>query len=104
MSGIVLPKGSVPFPRESIPWTDHLADVTSKDPIAHFLAQFRWDVLFEFDGEIGDAAARVEGAVREDAVRGASFDAAATCAALVCDERRVWLEHKVEQDLREQEV
>src|SRR5512134_671798 len=71
----VVSKSRIPLSCESIPRADHLANVTSKNPTADFFPQFGWDIVFEFDGEIGDAAARVDRAVRKDAIRGAGFDA-----------------------------
>ena len=76
LSRVVLSESGIPFPGESIPRADHLADVASEHPIANLLAQFDRNFVFQFDSEIGNAAGRVDGAVREDTVGGAGFDAA----------------------------
>ena len=75
-----------------------LTGVTSENPILHKRAQFFGNVVFEFDGEVGDAAARVEGAIGEDALRGAGFEAACAGAAVVGDEAVIGFEFDAEQD------
>lgn len=100
----VIRKSGIPFRRESIPWADHLADVASKNPIAYFFAQFNRDVVFEFDGEIGDAARRVECAVWQNAIGGAGGDATRACAAMVGDEWRIGLEFEVEKNFGDEKI
>ena len=101
---IFISKNRVTLSRESIPRAYHLADITSKNPVADFFAQLGWDVIFEFNGEIGDAAARVNRTVREDAIRGAGFDTTSAGAAVIGDEGRIRFKGKIEKDFGEYEV
>src|SRR5512145_3229534 len=61
---------------KSIPRADSLTDVTSENPISNLVTQFDRNILLEFDGEIRDATAGVDGAVWKDAICGAGFDTA----------------------------
>src|SRR6266498_469004 len=89
---------------ESIPRADHLTDVAAKDPIAHFVTQFSRDVLFEFDGEIGDTTACVNGTVWKNTIGWAGFNAACTRAAVIGDERWVRFEFEIEENFGEQKI
>jgi hypothetical protein len=89
---------------EPVPWADHLADVASESPIPHLIAEFNRNVIFEFDGEIRDAACRVECSVWQDAISGAGLDAACACAAMVGDERQIRFEFEIEQDFRYKKI
>jgi hypothetical protein len=80
-----------------------LADVASEDPVLHVRAQVFGNVAFVFDGEEGDAAARVEGAVGEDALGGAGVDAAGAGAAVIGGEGFVGFEFDAEQNFGKQE-
>ena len=80
-------KGGIPFFGKSIPRANHLADVAAENPIAHIVTHFSRNVLFELNGEIGNATGRVDGAIGENAIRGASFDATRACTTMICDER-----------------
>ena len=97
-------KGRITFTCEAIPRADHLADITSKNPITDFFAQSDWDVIFEFDGEIGNAAGRVDRTIREDAIRGAGFDTTRAGAAVIGDERRIRFKGEIEKDFGEQKI
>src|SRR5512146_3212723 len=67
---LIAPEGGVSvLLSETVPRADGLADVTAKDPTAHAGSQPRRDIVLQLDREIGDAAACVQGAVRQDAVR-----------------------------------
>src|SRR3970282_1063450 len=46
---IFTPKCRIAFYCELIPRAHHLANITSKNPIANFFAQLSWNVIFEFD-------------------------------------------------------
>ena len=71
-----------------IPRADILADVAAEDLAAYGGAEFLRDGTALFDGEVGDAAARVHLARRDECVRGAGLDAAAAGAAAVCGGKR----------------
>ena len=47
-------------PRKTVPRTDRQAIVASENPVAHGRAQFHRDRAFQLDGQIGNAAARVQ--------------------------------------------
>src|SRR5688500_7818695 len=101
---VLSPKGRVTLHCKSIPGADHLANVASESPIADQRAQVGWDIVFEFDGEIRNAAFGIECAVGEDALSGAGGDAARACATMISDHRKVWFESQVKQDLGKQKV
>ena len=100
MRRLVIHKGRVAFGRETIPRADHLADVTSENPFANFVTQLYGDIVLEFDGEIGNAATRVEGAVWQNTIGRAGFDAARTGSTMVGYKRRVRFQFKIEQNFR----
>src|SRR5687767_6581045 len=104
LSRALSPKGRVTLHCKSIPGADHLANVASESPIADQRAQVGWDFVFEFDGEIRNAASGIESAVGEDALGGAGGDAACACATMISDHRKVWFESQVKQDLGKQKV
>ena len=58
-------------PRELVPGTGQLAVVAAVDAITDGAPEFRGDGAFEFDGEIGDAAARVQPVGGDDGAGGA---------------------------------
>ena len=74
LSRIVLSENWIPLPGESVPRADYLADVTAEHPVADPIPYFNRNFVFQFDGEIRNAAGRIDGAVREDTVGGAGFD------------------------------
>lgn len=89
---------------ESIPRTDLLTDVTPEYPILHVWTDVFGDVNFVFDGEIGNATARIQGAIEENGVCRACIDAAGASPAMVSHEGGVGFEFEVEQDLGKQEI
>src|SRR5688572_29476020 len=101
---VFIPKSRITLTCESIPRTNHLANVTSKNPIADFFTQIGRDIIFEFDGEIGDATACVNGAIRKDAIRGAGFDATPAGAAVIGDKRWIRLKREIKKNFGEQKI
>ena len=79
-----------------------LADVAAENPISYLRAQVFGDVIFKFDGKVGDAAARVYAAVWENALSGAGGDTARAGAAVVCGEGVVGFELDAEQNFGEE--
>ena len=67
----------------TVPWTYQLAIITAEDAIAHQRAQFLWDRPAIFDGEIRDAASRVETIRADDGLGRTDFDAGIAFSALV---------------------
>src|ERR1044071_8879470 len=104
MERVFLFERRVSFPSESIPGTDHLADVASKNPIPDLFSQFNWNAIFKFNGEVGDTAGRVDGAVGENTVRRAGFDAACAGTAMICDKGWVGFEDQIEKDFGQQKI
>src|SRR5215212_10306870 len=94
----------VTFDSESIPGADHLADVTPENPIAHFGSQFWRNVIFEFNGKVGNAAGRVEGAIWKNAVRRAGFDATPAGAAMIRYKRWIRFKNQIQKDFGEQKI
>ena len=91
-------KDSITFARESIPRADHLADIAAENPIPNLFTELRRDVILEFNGEIGNTAPRIDGAIRKDAIGGAGVYAASACAAMIGDEGRVRFEIEIEKN------
>ncbi len=98
MKWLFIPKSRVAFTCESIPWADHLADVTSENPTASLFTQLGWNIILQFNGEIRNATSRVNCAVRKDAVRGAGINTACTCAAMIGNKRWIWFEPEIEKN------
>src|SRR5580658_6261476 len=67
--------------RLAVPGAHILADVAADNSIAHWSAKLVGNRSAEFDGEIGDAAARVEHIRRGERLRGAGIETARTSAA-----------------------
>src|SRR5271155_809078 len=67
--------------RLAVPGTHILADVAADDSIAHGGAKLVGNRSAEFDGEIGDAAARVEHIRRGERLRGAGIETARASTA-----------------------
>lgn len=68
--------------RELVPWANELAVIASVDAIAHGLAKFERNRAAQLDGEIRDAAPRVELVRSDDRLSRADIDAGAACAAV----------------------
>ena len=71
------------FLGESVPGAGFQAVIATEDSVADCGSQFGWDGAFEFDGEVGDAAAGVEDEWLRDGLGGAGGDASAASAAAV---------------------
>ena len=69
--------------RELVPRADGQAVVATIDSVAHGRAQGARDVALVLDGEVGDAAARVDPVGRREGIRRADVEAAAAGAAMV---------------------
>src|SRR5712691_6618899 len=69
--------------RKFVPWTDREAIVAAIDAIADQRTQFAWDLPFVLDGEVGDAAPRIETIRRGKRCRRADIQASATLAAVI---------------------
>src|ERR1044072_7864435 len=104
MERVFLFERRVSFPSESIPGTDHLADVASKNPIPDLFSQFNWNAIFKFNGVVEDTAGRVDGAVGENTVRRAGFDAACAGTTMIRDERRIGFENQIKKDFGQQKI
>jgi hypothetical protein len=68
---------------EAVPRADVEAFVAAVNAVADEGAEFRGDGAFEFDGEVGDAAAGVELVGRGDGAGGAGVEAALASAAVI---------------------
>ncbi len=90
--------------RKPVPWTDLLANVTSKDPVAQVRSQIGRDFFFIFDRKIGETAPGVDRPVWQDATGGTGSDAACTLPAAVGSERRIRFQFDSQQDFSQQEV
>ena len=83
---IVLMRGEFYFAAcdcKFVPWTDREAIVAAIDPIADQRTQFAWDLPFVLNGEVGDAAPRIETIGRGKCCRWADLQTSATLAAVI---------------------
>jgi hypothetical protein len=89
--------------RKAIPWANLLAHVTTKDPLADEVMQLGREIASQFNGQVRNATARVQGAVGRDALRRTCFDAACTSAAVVGGEWRIAFQVEFEEQLAQQQ-
>src|SRR5690606_13673552 len=89
-------------PGEFVPRTRQLAVVAAEDAVADQRPQVLVDAAFMLDGEVGNAAPRVEPVRRGDRAGGADLDAAHAGAA-VRGGRRVDRQRQVDIDFAEEE-
>jgi len=75
---------------EFVPWTDRETIVAAVDAVAHQRTQFARDGALVLDGEIGDAAPRIEPVRRRESVGRADVEASVAGAAMIV-RRRVGL-------------
>src|SRR5690606_36626581 len=68
--------------RELVPGTGQLAVVAAEDAVAHERPQVLVDRALVLDGEVADAAARIEHVWPEDRLRRTDVDAARAAAAV----------------------
>jgi hypothetical protein len=73
--------------REFVPGANQLAIVAAIDAVAEQRPQFFRDSAFEFDGEIGNAAPRIDLIRRDDGAGRADIDTGLACAAVVFGRR-----------------
>src|SRR5215510_7053393 len=90
--------------REAIPRADLLTDITSEDPITDQRTQPSGDVVLQFNGKVGDAACSLNGPVGQDALGGASLNAACASPALIGNKRRIRFQFEIEKNLGQEEV
>ena len=84
--------------RFAIPRADVLADVAADDGVADVRAKFFRNFAAKLDGEIRDAAARVENVGLREGLRGASVEAARTRAAEIGRRRLAGPESGIESE------
>src|ERR1700683_4108046 len=89
--------------RKFIPGTDQLAVVAAVDAIADGAAKLRWNGAFEFDGEVGNAAPRIQPIGRDDGAGGTGGQAGAAGAAMRA-RGRIGGQSKVQVNLAEEEI
>ena len=67
-----LTRAEILFVRElriAVPRADQLAVVAAVDAVADKRSKFLWNGPFQFDSEVGDAAARINGVRLDDGTR-----------------------------------
>ena len=74
--------GQLALLRELVPRADQLAVVAAVDAVAHQRAQLQRNGTAVLDGEVGNAAPRIEPLRRDDGLRRAHVDACAAAAAM----------------------
>ncbi len=89
--------------RKPVPGAGHLAVVAAVDPVADERPQILGNASLQFNGEIGNAAARIELIWTHDRPSGASADAAPAASAVLADRRIDW-KRKVGKDLAEKKI
>src|SRR5580693_2760856 len=90
-------------PRELIPRTDQLAVIASVNAIADRAAKFLRNTAGQLNGQVGDAAARIETIGRDDGARRAGGNTSAARAA-VGRARLVRRQFKIQIDLTEKKI
>src|SRR5690606_10827877 len=88
--------------RELVPRTGHLAIVAAIDAVADQWPHVLRNTAFELDGQVGDAAPRVELARSQDRLRRAQVDAGLAAAAVLAG-GRIDGQRQVDQDLADEE-
>jgi hypothetical protein len=88
--------------RELVPRAHQLAVVAAEDAVADQRAQGFVDAAFVFDGEVADAATRVQAVRRDDRLGRADLDAARAAAA-VRGRRRIDRQRQVDEEFAEEE-
>ena len=89
---------------ETVPRTDHLADITTEYPISEGRPQTVWYLAFQFNSQIRNTAAGIDGSIGQDALGWTSLDAAGTGPALIRGKRWIGFKLKIKQDLCQEKV
>jgi len=83
--------------KTQVPWTHFLADITAEDPIPYLRAQLNWNGTFILDGQVRNTAGGIDRPIRQDALCGASLDAALAASAAIEWECLFWLNFYVQK-------
>ena len=89
---------------EAIPRTNRLANIASKNPIANEGTKIGWNIVFQFNRQIGNATPRINRSIRKNTLRRTGFDATRTSAALIGLEWRIRLKFNAKQNLRQKKI
>ena len=90
------------FGRAAVPGTDILAVVAPEHAVSHCRAVLQGNSALQFDGMVGDAAARIDHVGFDDGVRGTGFETQGARAAVIgCGPVRSQFD--VEEDLPDQQ-
>ena len=73
--------------RKTVPRADQLAIVAAEYAVANLTAELFRNAGTELDGQIGNAAPRINGVGCDDGLGGANVNALGTVAAVVCNRR-----------------
>ena len=92
------------WPGKTVPWTDHLAVVAAEHPIADQRPEFFGNRAFEFDGQVGDAAAGIQHIGPHEGIGRADVQASGAAAAVLGGVGRVFRQGQVDEQLAEKEV
>src|SRR5579871_5207695 len=68
---------------KSVPWTDRETIVAAVDAVPHLLAEFAGNVSLVLDGEVRDAAPRIDAVRRGESVRRTGIETTAAAAAMI---------------------
>src|SRR5690606_6980525 len=68
---------------EFVPWADGKAIVAAIDAVAHRLAELKRDMTLVLDGQVGNAAARIEFVRLREGLRRTGIETAAAGAAMI---------------------
>src|SRR6218665_1176293 len=89
---------------EAVPRADDLAVIAAEYPIADQWAQFGGDRTFEFDGQVGNAAPRIQHIGADEGGGGADIQARAATAAMFGAVGVVDGQRQVDEQLAEKEI
>jgi len=88
---------------EAVPGADDLAIVATEYAVADLVAQLDWDRPLQLDGEVGNAAPRVQQPFTDERLGGADVQAGVAAAAVIAGHRLVPRQRDVDEQLAEKE-
>ncbi len=88
---------------EAVPGADDLAVVAAEHAVADLVAQLDRDRAFQLDGQVGNAAPRIQYPFADEGFRGADVQAGVATAAVVACDRLVDGQGDIDEQLAEEE-
>lgn len=89
---------------KAIPWTNDLAVITAKHPVADQRAQFFRDSVLQLDRQVGNAAAGIQLVGADKGVRGADIQTGGAFSAVFGGVRWIDRQRQVDEQLAQEEI